>query len=122
MIYMSQEKGNIKYFVIIGVILAVAFFSQQANLLGKGKSFSFVRDAVEQGQAYVAEGSNWLKAKAFPNISQDLQKRGEMVIEGVEDQKEKVSENVLEKTKNYFSGITDSILHPGNKDNCSCQD
>lgn len=116
-----NEKGFIQYIVIIGIILAVAFLSQGGSLLGflgQGKTFTFVNDAMSQAQAYLAKGSNWVADKVFPGISSEVQKRGEMVREGVEKEKEKITESATEKIKNYFSGITESVLHPGTPQNC----
>ena len=31
----------------------------------------------------------------------------------VNQEKQKVSENILDKIKNYFSGVTNNVLHPG---------
>lgn len=101
------------------------FLSQRGSLLGGGKTFTFVNEMLDQTQNYLAKGSGWVMDKAFPNIVGEAQKRGEMIAEGVEEQKEKVSESILEKAKNYFSGISDAIFHPGEKeenknDTCEC--
>lgn len=115
-----NEKGFAKYIVIIIVILFVVFLSQEGRFSGEGKTFTFVNGVVDQAQAFVAKGSGWVMDKVFPNIAGEVQKRGEMVKDGVEKEKEKISESATEKVKNYFSGITDSILHPG-ENNCDCK-
>ncbi|MDP3882451.1 MAG: hypothetical protein Q8Q48_00110 [Candidatus Staskawiczbacteria bacterium] len=111
-----NEKGFIQYFVIIGVILAVAFFSQPAHL--KGNQKTFISDASDQAKAYLSQGADWTKANLYPKISGEVQKRGDMVKEGVEKEKEKVSETISEKISNYFSGVAESIIHPGTPQNC----
>jgi len=116
-----RQKGFIKYFVIIGVIFGIVFLSQQVHILDKGKNSAFANDAVQQAEAYVAKGSGWVMDKVFPSISGEVQKRGEMVTEGINDQKEKVSENISGKISNYFSGVTESVLHPGDPQNCPPQ-
>lgn len=113
-----NEKGFIHYFVIIAVILGVAFFSQNQKILGEGKNFSFVNNAISQAEGYVAKGSGWVMDRVFPNISGEVQKRGEMVIDGVNNKKEEVQENISEKISDYFSGVTESVLHPGEPQNC----
>jgi hypothetical protein len=41
-----------------------------------------------------------------------------MIQAGVNDQQQKVSETITEKIKNYFTGVEESILHPGTPQNC----
>jgi hypothetical protein len=118
----ESGAGFIKYIVIIVVILVVVFFSQQGRFSGEGKTSTFVNGTVEQVEASVAKGSGWVIDKVFPNIAGEVQKRGEMVKEGVEKEKEKISETATEKIKNYFTGITDSILHPEENNNCDCKE
>lgn len=113
-----QEKGFINYIVIIAVVLVIVFLSQRPDLLGKGKTFTFFSNAAKKAEAYLASGSDWVASRVFP----DIQKRGEMVKQGVDEQKEKISESVGEKIKNYFSGIGESILHPGTPQNCEPQE
>jgi hypothetical protein len=118
---MNREKGFIKYFVIIGVILFVVFLSQKSNFLGEGKTFTFVNNATNQAQTYLTRGQEWLASNLMPKISEEVEKRGEMVKEGVENEKEKISENVSEKIKNYFSSVKDSVLNKkDNKDDSEC--
>jgi len=112
-----KQNGFIKNFVIIGIILAVLVLSQREHLFGKGKTFTFVNGAVEQAEEYITQGTGWFMSKAFPSISGEVQKRGDMVKEGVSEQKEKITESATEKIKNYFSGITDAVIHPGNSSN-----
>ena len=117
---MNSKKGLIKYIVIIGVIFSAVFLSQQGYISSKSNSFTFVNSTVKQAEPYMAKGSGWVLDKVFPSISGEVQKRGEMVSEGLNEQKEKVSENISEKISNYFSGVKESILHPG-ENNCECE-
>ncbi|OGZ79379.1 MAG: hypothetical protein A2358_00230 [Candidatus Staskawiczbacteria bacterium RIFOXYB1_FULL_37_44] len=114
-----NEKGFIKYIVIIAVILAVVFASQQAFL--KENQKTFVYGAMDQGKAYLAKGSEWVTSKIYPKISEEAQKRGEAIKNGVDQEKNKISENIGEKISNYFSGVADSVLHPGTPQNCPTQ-
>jgi hypothetical protein len=116
-----RERGFTKYIVIIIVILVVVFLSQRAYLFKKGNTFTFVSDAMSQAQAYLAKGSGWVSDNVFPKISGEVQKRGDMIKSEVNKEKEKVSENIGEKIQNYFSGIADSVLHPGENNNCQSQ-
>jgi len=115
-----QEKGFIKYIVIIAVILIVVFFSQQAYFKGIGKNASSKGSGVVQD--YLTKGSNWVKDSVYPKISGEVQKRGDIIKNEIQIEKQKVSESIGEKLKNYFSGVADSILHPGqNNNNCETQ-
>ena len=54
----------------------------------------------------------------YPKISGEVQKRGDRIKNEVSQEKQKVSENIGQKISNYFSGVTESILHPGTPQNC----
>lgn len=108
-----MKKGIIKYIVIIIVILVIVFLSQQPNLKEFGKNlFSFSQE-YNKTEGYWAKGANWVKDNIFSKIGGEVQKRGDMAKEELTSQKEKVSESIGEKIKNYFSGIVDSVFHPG---------
>lgn len=113
---MQQEKGFIKYIAIIAVILVVVFLSQQAY--SKGIGGTLVSDATDKAKAYLAEGSNWAMSNIYPKISGEVQKRGEAIKSDVNQEKNKVSENIGQKISNYFSGVANSIVHPG-QNNCT---
>lgn len=117
---MQQEKGFIKYIVIIAIILIVVFLSQQAYFRGIGKNIFLQGSGVAQD--YLTKGSNWAKDNVYPKISGEVQKRGDIIKNEINTEKEKISETIGEKIKDYFSGVADSILHPGQNDNnCNCQ-
>jgi hypothetical protein len=111
-----MENGFIKYVVIIAAILGVAFFSQK--LYGWQNTKTFVYGAQKQAQNYLAAAYNWAKDTVLPKIGGEVGKGKEAIANGIEQEKQKVSENVAEKIKNYFSGIGESILHPGTPQNC----
>ena len=100
----------IKYIVIIAVILAVVFFSQQMFFKSWGENtYTWVKgqtgDNMQKAGSYVTD-------TILPKISGEVEKRGEMVKEGVEQQSQNISESVGEKISNYFAGISDAVLHP----------
>lgn len=116
---MDAQRGFIKYFVIIVVILAVVFLSQRVLSGGAGKTI--VYDLGNQAKTYAAKGSNWVMSKIYPTISEEVQKRGDTIKNEIDEQKNNISESIGKKIKNYFSGVTDSILHPGENNNCQIQ-
>jgi len=115
-----EQKGFIKYALIIIVILTVVFLSQQAYSRGIVKTL--ISDATNQAGAYLAKGSGWVMSNIYSKISGEVQKRGDTIVNEVNQEKnkvsEKISENILKKTEDYFSGVTNSILHPGENNNC----
>jgi len=113
---MQKEAGFIKYVVIIAVILIAVFLSQQAFFSGVGNDLTSKASGAISG--YLAKGANWASNEVYSKVSGEVQKRGEIIKNEVNSEKEKVSENIGEKIKNYFSGIADSVVHPGNN---SCQ-
>lgn len=114
-----KQEGFIKYIVIIIVILIIIFLSQQAYLQGTGNNL--ISDATDQASAYLTKGSNWVTSQIYPKISGEVQNRGDMIKNEIAQEKNKISENILEKTKNYFSGVANSVLHPGTPQNCPTQ-
>ena len=111
-----ERKTFIKYIVIIVVILVIVFLSQQIYFKGIEKNFIF--DAANQASVYMAKGSSWALSAIYPKISGEVQKRGDMIKTEINQEKNKISENILNKTKNYFSGIANSIIHPETPQNC----
>ncbi len=99
-----NEKGFIQYIVIIIIILAVVFLSQQPYFMGIGKKL------YDQSAA-------WVKANIYPRISSEVIKRGEAIKSEANQEKEKISESLGEKIKNYFSGVVDSVFNPGKNNN-----
>lgn len=111
-----RQEGFIKYFVIIAAILVVLFLSQQAFFRGAGKSLSSgVSGTIG---AYLAKGLNWASSNVYPKITGEVQNRGAMLNAAVSQEKQKVSENILTKVGNYFSGIEKAIVNPWTPQNC----
>jgi len=111
-----MDKRIILGIIAIIVVLVVAFLSQQAYLKGTGNTL--ISGAADQAGAYLSKGSDWVKSNVASKIGGEVTKRGEAIKNEINQEKQKVSENILDKTKNYFTGITDSILHPGTPQNC----
>jgi len=103
-----MEKTNIFYIVGIVAVLGIVFMSQQ----GFFNDFGQVTQAALYG--YWAKGTDWASDNAYQPLSAEAQKRGEIIEGEINSGKEKISENVLQKVGDYFSGIADSIVHPGN--------
>lgn len=115
----ESGKGLVKYIVIIAVLLAVVFLAQQMFFKKAGNSiFSKGSSAA---QDYLTKGSNWVKDIVYPKISGEVEKRTDIIKDEVSQGKEKISESIGEKIKDYFSGVVDSVFNPGKKDAVDCQ-
>jgi len=114
-----DKKQLIKYAIIIIIILIVLFLSQWAY------SSRFIKplisNATDQVGAYLSKGSSWVVSTIYPKISGEVQKRGDIIKNEITQEKQKVSENIGTKIENYFSGIKNSILNPGQPSNCPSQ-
>jgi predicted PurR-regulated permease PerM len=102
--------------IAIIIVLVVAYFSQKAVFTGSGNTL--ISGATNQAKDFLSKGSDWVMTNIYPKISGEVQKRGDMIKDEVNSEKEKISESIGEKISNYFSGVTDSILHPGTPQNC----
>lgn len=111
-----HRRSIIKYIIIIAIILMIAVLSQQPYFRAIGESL--VNKITGPAETYMTKGSGWVKDSVLPTVGGEVQKRGDLIKQEVAQEKEKISENILEKAKNYFSGIADSILHPGTPQNC----
>ena len=111
-----MQKSIIISIIAIIIILVVAFLSQQAYSRGVAKTI--VSAATNQASTYVGKGSDWVISKIYPKISGEVQKRGDIIKNEVNQEKNKVSQNIGEKISNYFSGVANSVIHPGTPQNC----
>ena len=106
-----MKKRFAVYIVIIIIILAAIFFSRQPFFRERGKNlFSPVSGTA---QDYLKKGSNWVNDSVYPKISGEVEKRGDMIKDEINAEKEKVSQTIGEKIKDYFSGVVDSVFNPG---------
>jgi len=46
--------------------------------------------------------------------------RGDIIKNDINQEKNKISGSIRKKIENYFSGIANSIIHPGENNNCNC--
>ena len=116
-----MEKKIIISIVAIIVILAAVFLSQQAFFKNWGKGVS--TKAADSTNSYLTKASNLVSSKVLPTISGEVQKRGDIIKNEVSQEKQKISENIGTKIKNYFSGVVDNIFHPAQNKSCTqnCQ-
>jgi len=114
-----MQKSFLFSIIAIIVILVVVLLSQQVNF--KKVDTNIVSSAGNKAQANLSKASNLLNPNIISKITDEVKNRGEVINKEVDQQKNiatKSSENILEKTKNYFSGIANSIIKPGTPQNC----
>jgi len=101
---MNQNNKKINYFSVgmVIIILAVVFLGQKGYLNAVSGTVSGV------ASGYRAKGEKWVSDRFFEPLTDTIQERGENVKEGTQAIK-KDSENILQKTENYFSGIANSL-------------
>ncbi len=93
----NKKKGIIKYIIIIAVILAVVFLSQQVYLSNIGKNL------YSQGNKYWTEADQWLKTNIYPMIGKEVENRGEEAKEEIAKQKDNALKSLWEKIKNFLA-------------------
>ena len=113
-----MQKRLIAYIIAIIVVLVVVFLSQQAYTRGIGKTL--ISDATDQIKAYTAKGSNWVMSNVYSKISTEVQKRGDVIQNEINQTKQKVTEDIPKQIENYFSGIKDAVAGKNNN-SCSTQ-
>jgi len=97
----ESGAGFIKNIVIIVIVLAVVFFSQSAYFRPIGKNL-FLQIKEKTG-VYLVKAGDWLKAIVYPKISGEVAKRGVVVQEEINKQKNNILQNIWETIKNYFA-------------------
>jgi hypothetical protein len=112
-----EIKGLIKYIIVIAIILVVVFLSQQAYSRGVGGNL--ISAAADQVGAYLSKGSGWVMSNIYPKISGEVQKRGDIIKTEVNQEKQKVAEDLGKKIQNYISGVANSLT--GQANNCPSQ-
>ncbi|TSC94746.1 MAG: hypothetical protein CEN87_280 [Parcubacteria group bacterium Licking1014_1] len=110
-----KERGFIKYIIAIVVVLAVVFFSQQPYFREYGKNL--YNQVVIQGQFWWQAAYHYAQQNIFPKIGGEVEKRKEIIQGELEQEKNKISENIWKKIKKYFADIIFRILNPSGSGN-----
>ena len=97
-----RQKVFSKNIIIIGIILTAVFLSRQPYFIQKG-SFWIAR-GQQIGAEYQQKLSDWFKAGIYPSLSSEAEKRGGMLAEEAQKQKDNVLKRIWNKIRNYFSG------------------
>ena len=89
---------------------------EQPFAAGNGKTL--ISSATNQAGAYLAKGSNWATSKIYPKVGGVVQSREGAIKNEVNQEKQKVSQNIVTQVGNYFSGIANSIAGKNNSTSC----
>lgn len=98
-----NEKGFIKNIVIIIVLLAVVFLSQQPYFNEAGKKLYFQTEA--QVKDYWEKAGDWFRSNIYPRVSGEVEQKSAIVQEEITKQKNNFVQNIWENIKNYFANI-----------------
>lgn len=104
-----SEKGYIQYIILIIIVLAIAFLSQQPYFREYGKSL--FSKGIEAVQGYMAKGANWVNSNVYPKIGGEVSQKTAIITNEINQQKQNTAQNISDKIKNSFSGAVDSVLH-----------
>jgi hypothetical protein len=104
----------IKNIIIIAIILGLVVVSQQPHVKSWGQNaLSWVEKTADP---YTSKVTDLFENKVYPVVSGEVSKKvdiaGQEINLQIETQKEKISQSLAEKIKNYFSNIIDSIFFP----------
>ncbi len=106
-----MNKKIIFYIVLIIVILIFVFLSQQVYSRWVGKTL--ISGITSRASAYLAKGANWAMSDIYPKVNNQLKSGGETMQNKAEQTKQNIFSDAAKNIGNYFSGIANSILHPG---------
>lgn len=99
----DMKKGFIKNVLAVIVVLVIVFLSQQPNFREYGKDL--YDQAVAQGQSWWHGAYSYVEQNVFSKIGGEVEKKKEAIQEELQQEKNKISENIWQKIKNYFADI-----------------
>jgi uncharacterized membrane protein len=98
---MKNERGFVQNIVMIAVLLAVVFLSQQRY------ARPIVQNAYAQASniisPYITKTTHSLQAGILPKVSGEVAKRGDTLQEAVVTQKNSAAQTTWENIKNFFA-------------------
>ena len=100
-----KKIKKIYYYIIIIAIIMLLIFLGQRGYFDNLNETLFIEGAF----GYWAKGTKDAVNNTYSTLSDEAQKRGEIIKEEINSEKENISKNVLQKVGDYFSGIANSI-------------
>jgi hypothetical protein len=110
-----NEKEFLKYIVIIVVILALVFLSQQPYFREYGKNLYFQAKAQLKVYwlVYWTKLTHWFKdniySPVYSVVSREVEQKSTVLQQEINKQKNKIVQDIWEKVKNYFANIFSKI-------------
>ena len=101
-----KNRRFIQNIVIIAVLLAIVFLSQQTYLRKIGNNLYFQNlypQLKEQVISYKNSITDWFKINIYPRVNREVAEKGEVVKEEISKQKDNIVKITWEKIKNYFA-------------------
>lgn len=102
-----NEKGFITNIIIVIIVLAVVFLSQQPYFREYGKNlYSQIKPQVE---AYWTKTTDWFRNNVYPRVSGEVEQKAVVIQEEITKQKNNIVQNIWEKIKSYFANIFSKV-------------
>ena len=95
----------LKNSVAIVLVLVIAYVSQ-LRLVGTSQTYYFpmLKKSTGYSTNFSVQGINdWLKTNVYDLIGGEVQKRQELVVEEIGKQKEAVTQNAIDSTKEFIA-------------------
>lgn len=100
---MTNQKGFLKNIVIIIILVALVFFSQQPNFRKYGEEiYSKVKPQIT---AFWTKVTDWFENTIYSRVSGEVEQKSKVVGEEINKQKNNIVQNIWERTKTYFANI-----------------
>ena len=101
-----MNRGVILNIILAGAVLGTAFLSQHSYFRSSVKNADI--PLIKKGEAfsvgsYTAKIEDWFKNTVYPNISEEVIKRGEAAKEQIKEQKNNVEEKAVSDTKKFIA-------------------
>lgn len=97
----NENRGRIKYIIIISIILSLAFLSQQSYF--RPADNNIATQASKQGSEYWSKLMGWFSSHVYPRVNGEVAKRGEEAKQEVVKQKDVAVQGIWEQIKNYLA-------------------
>ena len=108
-------RQMLKNIIIILIIVIVVFLSQQPQFAVLGQNaYTWIE---KKADPYTSKINDVLENKIYPVVGGEVNKRKDIISQEIDQQltteKEKISQTLSEKIKNYLTNVVDSIFFPG---------
>lgn len=94
----------IRNIIIILIIFAILILSQQSYFGGLGKEL--YKKIEEWGKVSWQKCENFWNKHILHRVTSEIEKRQNIAKQEIKNETKEISQNIWEKIKNYFSGVS----------------